>query len=239
MVDKKLLSEIIADEYDTARLINENDIITEDVIAILNKKQSRFLKCFVPYKDKNLHLFKVELPCEKCGKLTLKECSKTKLQEYCFGGKRRNRTQFICDKCKEKEEKDKEKQKAINEVDNEKVAEQYISYYLNPNNAWKKETSQHERETCIEKACYLILGYKVREHILQMEYGDFLNTPYWKAIAGKIRRKAGYRCQICGKQKTLSVHHRSYENHGLEHTYAGQRDLIAICQDCHEKFHFE
>ena len=74
---------------------------------------------------------------------------------------------------------------------------------------------------------------------MQMNYKEFLQTPYWKAIAGKIRRKANYKCQICGKEKLLNVHHRSYENHGLEHTYKGQRDLIAICQDCHEKFHFE
>lgn len=242
MVDKKLLSEIIADEYDTARLINENDIITEDVIAILNKKQSRFLKCFVPYKDKNLHLFKVELPCEKCGKLTLKECSKTKLQEYCFGSKRRNRTQFICDKCQKEEDKGKEKQRAIDAAKREKAKEQaledYISNFLNPEKSWGSGMKQDIKEYWLEHS-YSVNNEDIRDYILSMDYDDFLQTPYWKAIAEKIRKRAGYKCQICGEKKALSVHHRSYENHGLEHTFEGQRDLIAICQDCHEKFHFE
>lgn len=242
MIDKKYLSEIIADEYDVSRLINEDDVITEDVITILSRRQSRFMKCFVPCKDKNTHLFKIKLPCEKCGKLSLKECSKTKLQEYCFGGKRRDKAQFVCDKCQKEEEAEKERQRAISAAEREKAKEQasddYISSLLDPEKSWKSETKQDMKEYWVERF-YQVNDEDIRDYILSMEYSDFLQTPYWKAIAGKIRRKAGYKCQICGEKKALSVHHRSYELHGLEHTYAGQRDLIAICQDCHDKFHFE
>lgn len=68
-------------------------------------------------------------------------------------------------------------------------------------------------------------------------YRDYyLNTYHWQTIARRIRRKAGYRCQHCGKQKPLDVHHR------WNWTYwflFFERDwmLAALCRECHDKEH--
>lgn len=77
----------------------------------------------------------------------------------------------------------------------------------------------------------------LKDYICDMDYYDFLKTPYWKAIAEKVRYKADYKCQICNSSEGLNVHHRSYENHGDELHH--MEDLICICKDCHEKHHFE
>ena len=224
----------MTDAKDNERLLDDGDVITEDIIEILSKRQDRFTDCFVKYKDKRTCHFEVILPCEKCGKMAMKQWAKTTLREYLFG--KRFRHKFLCEDCEQAKNNNEKKQKAINEVEAEKEVERYISYYLNPNNAWKEGTSQYEKENLVENVGF---DNQIRDYINQMEYKDFLQTPYWKAIAGKIRRKADYKCQMCGKKTTLSVHHRSYEYHGLEHTWNGQRELIAICQDCHDKFHSE
>ncbi len=70
-----------------------------------------------------------------------------------------------------------------------------------------------------------------------MPYRDYLQTPYWKAVAHQARRRAQFKCGLCGESAPLSVHHRTYENRGSEAEHL--TDLIALCSGCHETFHAE
>lgn len=66
-------------------------------------------------------------------------------------------------------------------------------------------------------------------------YSAFLNTIYWKTVAEEVKRRAGYRCQLCNSEDDLNVHHRCYEHKGTEILHMG--DLICLCHKCHEHHH--
>ena len=69
----------------------------------------------------------------------------------------------------------------------------------------------------------------------EREYQWFLRTRYWFIISCEVKSRAGGRCSICGKNKHLQTHHRSYEHHWDEHRHF--EDLICLCSGCHGKFH--
>ena len=76
-------------------------------------------------------------------------------------------------------------------------------------------------------------GLRLQE-LKAMDYTDFLKTPEWDNTRKKTLRRAGYKCQLCNKDKTtLNVHHKTYERIGEE--LPG--DLIVLCKGCHAKFH--
>ena len=71
--------------------------------------------------------------------------------------------------------------------------------------------------------------------ILHMPYEDFLKTPYWKAISGYIKERDLNRCEKCGAQKRLQVHHLSYQHHGDE--LHNMNELVTLCRKCHKETH--
>lgn len=67
------------------------------------------------------------------------------------------------------------------------------------------------------------------------EYRDYLQTDYWKLVSSEVKRRAGYRCQVCNGPDNLEAHHRTYEHRGseLEHL----EDMICLCRKCHGLYH--
>lgn len=47
-------------------------------------------------------------------------------------------------------------------------------------------------------------------------YKEYLQSPLWKIISSKVKWNANYRCEKCGSNKNLVVHHTSYEFKGIE-----------------------
>lgn len=43
----------------------------------------------------------------------------------------------------------------------------------------------------------------------------------------------GNKCEHCGSEKNLQIHHRNYETFGEELPF----DLLILCKECHEKLH--
>lgn len=66
-----------------------------------------------------------------------------------------------------------------------------------------------------------------------MPYPDYLQTPEWQERRKIILKRAGYRCQVCNRDRSLHVHHRTYERRGVELP----SDLTALCDDCHALYH--
>lgn len=66
-------------------------------------------------------------------------------------------------------------------------------------------------------------------------YADYLCGEHWREkVRPEALERAGYRCQLCGvMDKTLNVHHNSYERLGNELPW----DLVVLCEDCHAKYH--
>lgn len=120
------------------------------------------------------------------------------------------------------------------------TTEKFIKKYLTPG----KKISKKQEE--IFKTKYIGsesensgLDYdKIASAIRDMDYGYFLNTPYWKAVSSFVRERDGNRCRKCGSNSKLHIHHVQYINHGMEAKVATSiDDLICLCEKCHAKEH--
>lgn len=67
------------------------------------------------------------------------------------------------------------------------------------------------------------------------KYAEYLKSEYWGAVSKEVKRKAGFRCQVCNSPHDLNAHHRTYENRGNEMQHLD--DLVCLCRRCHETFH--
>lgn len=113
----------------------------------------------------------------------------------------------------------------------------YIQAYLSPLNKWPNNFKLNERIKIIEDQKSIDENI-VAKYIKQMEYSEFLSTPYWHTISDHMKQISKHKCQICGAKSNLNVHHSTYDNHGYEHRSSVMKsDLIVLCQDCHEKIH--
>ena len=66
-----------------------------------------------------------------------------------------------------------------------------------------------------------------------MKYPDYLRSKKWLQRATQAKEEASYQCQLCASNKSLNVHHRTYERVGKE----APMDLIVLCEPCHKFFH--
>lgn len=67
----------------------------------------------------------------------------------------------------------------------------------------------------------------------QKEYRKYLGSEHWIETKALAKRRAGYKCQLCGNTRYLQVHHNNYSRLGHEQ----DNDLIVLCRNCHAKYH--
>lgn len=116
-------------------------------------------------------------------------------------------------------------------IEREDLALSYIKrFLLNAQSAEK--TTLKDLKVKMSNGQYV----RVVNYIKQMPYKDFLLTTYWKVISKEIKKNAQFRCIVCGKEGLLNVHHRTYEHHGEELKYI-DKDLICLCENCHNLYH--
>lgn len=74
-----------------------------------------------------------------------------------------------------------------------------------------------------------------------MDYKEKLKDPRWQKRKCEIMTRDNFTCQECGsKEKTLCVHHKTYENCENGDPWAcPDEDLVTWCEDCHNKFHHD
>lgn len=251
-MDKMYIKSLIfGKDGEDERLIKNGDLIDLELSDILRHgSDSDIRKVFYVYKSLSTTdkiKYSMELKCSECGAVHIEKLSKTKVIET-IRHTRRDGNEFpvgLCDSCmnileeqkiKEREESDKRCREGIIKATNN-----YISWYLDSNRSFKSGVSAQEKIDTIMDCSFV--GYladieEVEKAILEMDYFDFLNTPYWDGIRNYKLKKAKYCCQLCGEKGKLNVHHKKYENHGREHLKKiADEDLIVLCQPCHEKFH--
>lgn len=75
---------------------------------------------------------------------------------------------------------------------------------------------------------YRIIGFD--------NYSDYLDSKHWAHLR-RMYWESGqsHYCRICESTKKLVIHHRTYETLGYEDIY---KDVVMLCQNCHEKIHF-
>lgn len=247
---------------DDNRLIQEGDFINSDLVNILCSAPISYMKnAFAPIRkqsSRNIAPYKLELRCPKCGEVFIRNLSKSRLMETLriINLSRReeepesesNSYKLLwCDKCtkieNDKRNREEEQKHDLYLKRCEEKLNHYINSYINPNYSFKKELNSRDKERIImmDNFCFYPeqqADEKIQEVVRSLSYSDFLKTPYWDGVRNYKLRRSGYKCELCSSNKTLNVHHKTYENHGLEHLRSiANKDLIVLCKDCHYKFH--
>lgn len=71
------------------------------------------------------------------------------------------------------------------------------------------------------------------EELRTMPYHEYLQTQEWKDKSYTAKKKARFKCQLCGKAgDRLNTHHNTYENRGNELP----SDLLVLCEECHRDY---
>lgn len=65
-------------------------------------------------------------------------------------------------------------------------------------------------------------------------YLDYLQSDGWKEKRQLRLQKDSFKCQLCGKDNNLQVHHLNYRNLGKENI---DHDIITLCEGCHKIAH--
>lgn len=71
------------------------------------------------------------------------------------------------------------------------------------------------------------------QNLAEVDYKHYLKSDYWKLVRKEMHKLAGYKCEICGYEMSIYVHHFNYENRGKETL----NDLVCLCENCHEAIH--
>lgn len=69
--------------------------------------------------------------------------------------------------------------------------------------------------------------------LIDMEYKKYLRTEYWGLVRRVMHEIIGYKCEVCGTDKYIAIHHFNYDNLGKETV----NDLACLCEQCHIGIH--
>lgn len=67
-------------------------------------------------------------------------------------------------------------------------------------------------------------------------YTKQLEDPRWLAFRDFVFFVRGKKCEICGSEKCVQVHHLLYRKGAMAWEYS-TRDVAVLCRECHSKIH--
>ena len=70
-------------------------------------------------------------------------------------------------------------------------------------------------------------------NLAEINYQEYLKTKYWKKVRKAMHKTIGRKCELCGSDMFIDVHHFNYGNVGKETL----NDLACLCRSCHETIH--
>lgn len=233
--DRSVIAFALASPKEHIKRINFYDIAFVEWLVESGFSPSMYIALFRGITCEEFEGTQAEKICKGCGeRKTFGISSKTGLYEWM-----KDYT-FLCPTCSKIDQAEKREaslRRTKEEIEEKEQAKRRMEAILNPGSKWKPDIKKSKRFWI---ASNLVNGFpdESMEIVTSMSYEEFLQTPYWKAVAYKVKQGAGFKCQICGSGGRLQTHHRSYDNHGLEHTHDGMKDLICVCSSCHENHHF-
>lgn len=65
-------------------------------------------------------------------------------------------------------------------------------------------------------------------------YVEHINSRKWQRLRRNKFIESGHKCEECGREWELDVHHRTYERLGSEE----MEDLVVLCKRCHSDLHY-
>lgn len=105
--------------------------------------------------------------------------------------------------------------------------------YKNANQDWLHQLNTDTDERMKE-------AHDIRERHQNTEarnelYREYLASYEWNLKRKKVLKRDEYRCQLCGVDTGLEVHHLTYKRVGDEALF----DLVTLCFQCHRQEHAE
>lgn len=209
------------------------------MLARLKRKEATSLfKKIKPEHRKNgvSHEHTTYVKCPYCGKERIFGVYKLQELWVLVNDIKYRIRKFPCDFCTAELKRNAEDKKNKELKRKCRDTKEFINSYINKNKVWDNKIKHFKRLDEVKQKIKSTDIESIAEYICNMNYQDFLETPYWKAIAAYKRYKSKYKCGLCNSKNRLSVHHKTYERHGYEHLYWDE-DLICLCDRCHKKFH--
>lgn len=84
---------------------------------------------------------------------------------------------------------------------------------------------QQQRSALIDLVCAMKHDYK--------KYQDYLKSKKWRSKRKMMLIITENKCQHCGSDKNLQIHHRHYKTLFKEK----YKDLMVLCENCHSREH--
>lgn len=75
-----------------------------------------------------------------------------------------------------------------------------------------------------------------KNNVKAITYSEQLTHPLWLKRRAQIFNNKGRKCSKCGSSQNLQVHHLRYVWGKMAWEYK-DKDLIVLCDSCHEKAH--
>lgn len=97
---------------------------------------------------------------------------------------------------------------------------------------WMEKFSQRKDAPPGGWAKYLGATWLPREEWFP-RYGLYLRSHAWQQRRVGVLRRNAFKCQLCGTDKNLDVHHVDYLHVGAERI----QDLRCLCRACHKQAH--
>lgn len=97
-----------------------------------------------------------------------------------------------------------------------------------------KKQTQDERKAIQKKAVKLICQNKKKKPYER--YEKQLKDDKWKAFRWFVMRVRGEKCEICGCETNLQIHHLHYKKNAKAWEYTCN-DVIVVCRECHKRLH--
>jgi hypothetical protein len=69
--------------------------------------------------------------------------------------------------------------------------------------------------------------------LAELPYKQYLRTKYWLELRKVVYSIVGHKCEVCGKDSELDIHHFNYSCRGKETL----NDVICLCRNCHFAIH--
>lgn len=121
------------------------------------------------------------------------------------------------------------------------TADDFFNYWQNKK--WKTQKGLPLKSLEAAMSAYDSVFYYSREQYKRkakpdvfIPYSEQLKMPQWKEYRDRVFRKRGYRCELCGSDKNINVHHTFYDPKCYAWDY-DIRDVRVLCAKCHEKHH--
>ena len=78
------------------------------------------------------------------------------------------------------------------------------------------------------------MAAQLKREVKQDRYDKFMKSVEWWIIRDAKLSIAGYRCEECGAEGPLDVHHLTYDRFGGDERMT---DLQVLCRPCHNQAH--